>query len=655
MLHQRVIMKRLFPVILLSLLTSLPTFAQATDTATQTGEAYYHFTLGQALEGEGDWEGALDEYEQALTLDPTNSRIYSEMAASFLRHQQIRDAIDYAERAIRADQDNLEAHELLSSVYTNLLNNSVGGRAVSSEIVDRAVEALEEVVRLDPNSRDAYLMLGRLYRYRSEPERAARVYRDFLAIAPGSEDGAIALAELQLESGNIDEAIEILREFSEGQSRSSAILALLGEAYSRAEEWEQAATALFEASALDPEDPDLLRDGGRALILAGRIDDAAQLYEQLVELQPEDPIALLRLGQIERQRMKLAEAREHLERADLALADSPEIRFELALLERDQGDFTESLALIQDLLEDTKRPSGRYDPGEQRNRTVFLTNAALLQTRLEAYDDAVATFEQMKQFEANRDGTVESFIVDTYQTAGQFGRALQICNEALDSYPGNRQLRLQRADLIAEEGRTEDALELLRAMAAADENDFGIYSTMFSIYERGKDFDQAQMVIDGMMARFGDRVETHFLQGALYEKQKQYEDAETAFRKALTIHADNPAVLNYLGYMLANNNTKLDEALEMLETVVSTDPINGAYLDSLGWVYFRLRQLDLAEQFLERAVIFSPKDPTLHEHLGDLYLLTGRVAEARASYVRSLELAEEPDEREAVQEKLDAF
>ena len=641
--------------LLVSVLTVTPGFSQPQEGVPSSAEAYYHFAIGRTLEAEGDWEGALDEYEQALAIDPTNSAVYSEMAASFFRHQQVRDAIDYAERAIRADADNLDAHQLLSSIYTGLLNDATDGRGVAPEIVDRAIEELEEVVRLDPTERDAYLMLGRLYRFRDEPERAAQVYRDVLEISPDSEEGAISLAELQLESGNVDEAVEILREFSEDQGDSRAVLALLGQAYIRAEDWDNAATTYTKALVLDPEDADLLRETARALLISGRLEDAARRYEELIALEPNDPIAHLRLGQIERQRMNFETARDHLEEANRLVPNSPEIQFDMALLERDEGNFEESLTQLKQLLEDTQRPNGRYTEGERGNRRIFLTNVALLQTRLETFDDAVDTFDQMKDLTSNRDGTIESYIVETYQTAGQLDRALQFCNEALDVFPANPQLRLQRADLIAEQGRVEAALELLQAMAAAEENNFGIYSTMFSIHERTGNYEGAEEVLDEMLERFENREEVYFLQGALHEKQRQYADAEAAFRMALDINADNPAVLNYLGYMLANNNSKLEEALAMIEIAVAADPINGAYLDSLGWAYYRLDELELAERYLERAVIFSPKDPDLHEHLGDLYLLTGRSTEARASYERSLELAEEPEEQAAVQEKLNGL
>ena len=78
-----------------------------------------------------------------------------------------------------------------------------------------------------------------------------------------------------------------------------------------------------------------------------------------------------------------------------------------------------------------------------------------------------------------------------------------------------------------------------------------------------------------------------FLRGALADRQKQYDEAEAEFRKALAIDPQNATILNYLGYMLADRGVRLPEALTMIRKAVDLDPQNDAYLDSLGWVYFK--------------------------------------------------------------------
>jgi tetratricopeptide (TPR) repeat protein len=94
--------------------------------------------------------------------------------------------------------------------------------------------------------------------------------------------------------------------------------------------------------------------------------------------------------------------------------------------------------------------------------------------------------------------------------------------------------------------------------------------------------------------------------------------------------------MNYLGYMLADKGSRLTEALGLIRKAVELEPMNGAYLDSLGWVYFKLGQYELAEENLRQAVERDQTDPTVHEHLGDLYEKTGRIRLAAAQWQLSL-------------------
>src|SRR5258708_20545850 len=80
--------------------------------------------------------------------------------------------------------------------------------------------------------------------------------------------------------------------------------------------------------------------------------------------------------------------------------------------------------------------------------------------------------------------------------------------------------------------------------------------------------------------------------------------------------------------MLADQNTKLDEAFGYIKRAVDIDPTNGAYLDSIGWAYFRLGKYEMAEESLIKASQKINTDPTVHDQLGDLYQKTGRLKQA---------------------------
>jgi Flp pilus assembly protein TadD len=173
------------------------------------------------------------------------------------------------------------------------------------------------------------------------------------------------------------------------------------------------------------------------------------------------------------------------------------------------------------------------------------------------------------------------------------------------------------------------------------------------VYENASRFSEAQAVLDKASKSFPADKQVYFLQGALYERQDKVAEAEQSFRKALELDKNNPSILNYLGYMMADHGKNLEEALGMIQKAVDADPINGAFLDSLGWVYFKMDRFDLAEQFLKRAVAFAATNATMHDHLGDLYYKTGRLQEAQASWTTGLQFADEPEEAARIRQKLE--
>jgi len=155
-----------------------------------------------------------------------------------------------------------------------------------------------------------------------------------------------------------------------------------------------------------------------------------------------------------------------------------------------------------------------------------------------------------------------------------------------------------------------------------------------------KDWDNAEANIDkaiDMSSKTEDKDYALFVAGSIYERQKKYDKAEEAFHKVLADDPKNAMALNYLGYMLADRGTRLDEALGYIRRAVALDPQNGAYLDSLGWVYFKMGNYDLAEENLRRASERMGNDPTIQDHLGELYQKTGRLKLAAMHWERSLE------------------
>ncbi|MEW6051011.1 MAG: tetratricopeptide repeat protein [Candidatus Zixiibacteriota bacterium] len=143
-------------------------------------------------------------------------------------------------------------------------------------------------------------------------------------------------------------------------------------------------------------------------------------------------------------------------------------------------------------------------------------------------------------------------------------------------------------------------------------------------------------------------VRVFFALGAAYERYGQFDSSVAVFEKLISKAPDHSQALNYLGYMLADRNQRLDYARELIGRALAIDSTNGAFLDSYGWVYYRLGDFDKALEYLTRAAE-STEDAVVFEHVGDTYNARGDRATAHKWWRKALDLTPTND---AIKEKL---
>ena len=187
-------------------------------------------------------------------------------------------------------------------------------------------------------------------------------------------------------------------------------------------------------------------------------------------------------------------------------------------------------------------------------------------------------------------------------------------------------------------GRVDEAAADVRSLLDG-QKDRETYLQLSQIYEKGKNYSEMEKALDAaekLSQTKPEKESVYFQRGAMFEKQKKYSAAEGEFRKVIESNPQSANALNYLGYMLADRNVRLDEALDLIRKAVAIEPDNGAYLDSLGWVNFRLNKLEEAERNLRQSIEHMSGDPTVYDHLGDVYLKEGKVKEAISQWELSL-------------------
>jgi tetratricopeptide (TPR) repeat protein len=224
--------------------------------------------------------------------------------------------------------------------------------------------------------------------------------------------------------------------------------------------------------------------------------------------------------------------------------------------------------------------------------------------------------------------------------------------------PLSWQARLNLADLLDRNERTDEAIALLQQMTGERPDQVDPPQQLGSVFRIHQRFAEAAAAYDIAVERLGEptpeRWSLFYFRGIAYERSGAWEKAEADFLKALVLSPDHPYVLNYLAYSWIEQGINYDRALDMLQQAVTLRPGDGFIIDSLGWVYFRLGEYELAVEQLERANELLPTDPVLNDHLGDAYWRVGRRNEARFQWLRALQFGPEEDQVPLIQAKIDS-
>jgi tetratricopeptide (TPR) repeat protein len=570
-----------------------------------------------------------------MKADPGASFLAEELSDLYVQAGRLREAVSDSEDALKQNPSDLNARRILGRIYTRMVGDSRQGK-INQEMLRKAIEQYQKIAELEPGDIESMLTLARLQKVAQNSLEAEKVYKKILETEPGNEDALTGLAVVYADLGDSKRAAELLRQVTQ-KTPSVRTLTALASQYEQLQDYALAAETLRKAIELTPGNLDLKKLYAQNLLLADRLDDALKAFTEIAAEDQKDATAQLRLSQIYRQKQDFEKARQAAKKALEIEPDNLEVRYnQISLLEA-EGKTAEAITALKGIVTSTAKRT--YSAGERGNRIVLLERLGMMYRNNEQYNDAVETFRQVGELDPNLGGRAAAQIVDTYRVAKDYTKALEEGNAAAKKYPEDRILRAVRASLLAETGKTTEAVSELKSLLDG-KNDRETYITMAQVYEKGKNYAEMAKAIEAaekLSDSKEDKESIAFMRGGMYEKMKNFEAAEAQLRKVLESNPKNASALNYLGYMLADRNVRLNEALEMIRQAVELDPNNGAYLDSLGWVYFRQGDLDQAENYLRRAIERFSKDPTVHDHLGDVYFQQGRTNEAIAEWERSLQ------------------
>ncbi len=670
-------------------------------------EAAFEFARAKLLAEEGSFEKAMKAYQRALELDGLDpySRIEVAKFHSYLsqiarsaakRLEYLESAGGHAGEARRLAPDNLEILRSYAQIQLRLGEHQLAA-------LNQAQEAYEELRDRIEGDLQVLTSLGQIYLWKQQGAQAAEVLEEAASYRPGHRMIQTMLLEALLSAGRDLEAEGVLEQLIEIEPTSLEYRIRLAEMLSERGDHRAAAAglssapaellanprlrqflaqelhlsganeqalALTDALAAElPEAPQMRRL--RVAILAGltRYDEAIEEIEPLLESEPsadrvlQDTLHLSRLlervgrpevaaGVLRRRidasgatgqlQLKLA-LTGVLERQDLAGEAVEMLSQEVAEADEHLPILSRALSEILGRLERTGESLEVLQTAIERLRAAGRSEAvADLELRRAVVLAAAEDWPRLAQEASSlRDSSsqevraaAETLYAEALANQGRVDDALEILSAEASEIGAQRRLA-RRVELLHEHDRGSEADDLLGTLAASGEHEDLFFAAQ--VYQRLELFSDSIPLLERLLDKQQDSTQALFLLGAAHERLGDHEQAVATFRRLLELAPDHAPTLNYLGYMWAEVGENLAEAVSLIRRAVALDPDNGAYVDSLGWAYFQLGRYGEARGHLEWAVRLIPDDATILEHLGDLYVALKDIERARASYQQALD------------------
>ncbi len=581
-------------------------------------------------------------FRRAAELDPSLAEAHTALAElAFFFTDDHAEAERQAQAAAKINPDNYGARRLLARLYS--LRAGTDESKLKREDADRAVAALNEALRLDPNDAESLALLGEFYHLTNREPEAIEAFRRWASAPPAldaqfyrivtqggelSPDAASArLARSLLHAGRTAEAIASIRQALAADPENARYLLLLGQAVEQGGDVSAALAELKRLAGVYPNSAAVVGLYARTLARAGRHDEGVAALRAAVSKAEGD--------------------------AQLKLVDA------LAQVLTDALKFDEAVVAYDDLLK--RRGIGDAPliaDADQDLASTYLERIVTLQRQAGRYDSALATVERMRRLLGPANPMADFYAATVLREQGKRREALAAVRAARLKHPEQASLLRLEATTLAELGQVEEGAALLRARLRGNiEEDYATHLTIANLYlEAGKGkeaVEVARKLVEMTPAAQPELLaQSLVMLSSAQERAGDFKGAEESLRRILARDPNNATALNNLGYFLTERGERLAEAAEMIGRAVRAEPANGSFLDSLGWVYFKLGQLDEAEKYLSDAARRSPRSATIHEHLGDLHQKRGKPEAARAAWQKALGLSIEPAETTRLKTKL---
>ncbi len=478
--------------------------------------------------------------------------------------------------------------------YAAVLNSIARDYALLGDN-DQAISFGLDALREDPSNRLYHETLAQIYASTANPDAAIAQYQEVVRLDSSYRDGWINLAHL-LQVQHPSDAARLLQVASERFGPSMDILFQQAQIYITLNDLEKGMEILERVLKLDPGNFEISKMLGDLYLRRDSTDAALQIYESLAERQPSN-----------------LELRSAIAQAYLIKQDYDRATFQFdVILSKDTLSLDDQLKFAQ----------------------IF--------TQFLQQDSLVAPYA-LKVFAQIRDRHPEDW--RSYWFLGTINNILKDDSSALVNFSKLRDLARWNPDgwvgiasILYDRNEFSDAIRVLNEATRTVPEEFRIYFLLGLCYHRVHRFIEAATALERAIQLNNKNVDALGTLALIYDEMKRPDESDSIYEKALRLEPRNHLLLNNYSYSLADRGFQLERALSMARDAIKQQPNNQSYLDTYGWIYFRMGNFNEAEKWVRRAVELGSQSPTILEHLGDIYFKLSRRDKAIEFWKKALDL-----------------
>ena len=563
----------------------------------------------------------------------TRALNYFSMGYFYLYENDLPMAIKQFELALESEKN---PPALLYSILSEL--SSMLGK--DEDAKRYALQALE----VDPESEFALQMMGFVLFKEKRFEEAASYFERLLCRQPDNLQVLFYLADTYEELKNDDKLIEVYRKILQQRPDMTDVSLNLGYLYVKKGAFTLAEKEYRRVLEAEPENTRAIFYLTYIYFSTGRSAEASELFKKLYDKE------LLSDRALEDYALNLfIEGQNPLPVFEKIKDKSKLTGTALGVLSYINGKLTEAKRLFEKEVEDDPyqiaamvgliRISEKLGNIELEKKWRFMIATSYYNLR--GYDKALKEAEKVKAIDAG-------FLENRY-LLGDIYNALGRTREAIVEYEYFRDRAEEKGDVFIKIGISYDeigehhrAIESFRRAVEQSPQNAELYYFLGIEYRIVRDYLNAVEAFKKAIDLNNSDAKYYFNLGVSYERLGKIDEAIIYLDKSVQLDDSNAPALNYLGYLLADKGIRLAEAKLLIEKALAIDPFNGAYLDSMGWVYYRLAEYVKARDYIEDAVQYmdktDPENYLIYEHLGDVYYKLGEYRKAVEAWERAIEL-----------------